>query len=234
MTVLTTTLRSKLKIEQPDEDYAAGTGLHNLLRDAYIKIGDNINCRLLATTSTLTSGNNVDLEHNLRVDFNYLSCQLFIRDNANGDLTYIDSGGSPDLNLFTIAATPSFEETHIRLTNNSGDPIGPQYYAVVVSLGPKIFTPRYVVNTYTAKPGDIIYANSSGGGFGITLPPADDCIPGTRIEIIDPTGDHFYNSISVGRNGQNINGLAADWSCNIDNGRTIFEYINDSLDWRTF
>ena len=233
-----TEIISKLKVEHPLVNEATGAALHTYLRSIYIKIGDNMNGRLLTTGTTLTTGNNVDLEHNLLVHFNYLNWKLFIRDNVTDDLTYVDSGGiggTPDLNLFTVAGTPGSETTHIRLSNNSGDPSGAKFYALVVTLGPKIFTPRYIdAGPYYTRPGDIVHADSSLGPYNLVLPPVGDCIPGTRVEVLDPTGNHNGTPITLDRNGQNINGAAANWVLNIDNKRTIIEYINNSLDWRTF
>jgi len=68
----------------------------------------------------------------------------------------------------------------------------------------------YTVKTsnYTAVAGDRISADVTGGAFTITLPatPSDAAL----VEIIPARGTFFTNNLTVGRNGESINGAAAD------------------------
>jgi hypothetical protein len=68
----------------------------------------------------------------------------------------------------------------------------------------------YIVKTanYTAVAGDKIAADTTGGAFTVTLPatPAD----GDSVEIIPARGTFATNNLTVARNGENIDGAAAN------------------------
>ena len=69
----------------------------------------------------------------------------------------------------------------------------------------------YLVKTanYTAVAGDKIAADVTGGAFTITLPatPAD----GDSVEIVPARGTFAANNLTIGRNGESISGVAADY-----------------------
>jgi len=66
---------------------------------------------------------------------------------------------------------------------------------------------------HTAVAGDRINANTSGSAFTITLPSS----PATYAEVTlaDHAGTWGTNNLTVARNGQNINGGAADLICDV-------------------
>jgi len=90
----------------------------------------------------------------------------------------------------------------------------------------------YLLKTanYTAVAGDQIAALTTGGAFTITLPatPAD----GDTVEIVPARGTFGANSLTVERNGQNIDGAATNLVLSSTlSGQFIF---SSGYGWRSF
>jgi hypothetical protein len=86
---------------------------------------------------------------------------------------------------------------------------------------------------YTAVNGDMIWANTTGGAFTITLPasPATNA----RVRIGDVASKWDTISPIVARNGANIMGLAEDLTLNLKNAVVELVYSgNATFGWRVF
>lgn len=82
---------------------------------------------------------------------------------------------------------------------------------------------------YTAASNERVPADTNGGAFPIQLPPTP--AHGDEVEVLD-VGDFFAtNNLTVDRNGNNINGIAANATLNVDNSLTKFVFIT-SYGWR--
>lgn len=127
----TDTTVSRLQLAHPDLDHDGGSTLHTKVRNAWTKIGDNMNSRFF-TEDALADSSFVDFEHNFKTAFNEIRVNLYDRDTGTGELTRIESGGTPDLDDFTIEATPGSLTTSVRITNNTGSA---QDIAAVVNHG---------------------------------------------------------------------------------------------------
>ena len=113
------TIVSRLLLDHPDLGETKGAALHTKVRTGWSKIGDNLNSRFF-TANIAGSGGTVDLEHNFKVAIGELNAILYSYNTGTGLSTRMVSGGSPDLDDFTIVATAGFETTKITVTNNSG------------------------------------------------------------------------------------------------------------------
>jgi len=113
------TIVSRLQLDHPALGTAGGSGLHTSIENLYKKIGDNMTSRFFYIED-LNNAANVDVEHNYNVDIASLRYDLYLWDTGTQDLTLITATSSPAISSFTIAATPSFTDTKIRVTNNSG------------------------------------------------------------------------------------------------------------------
>lgn len=82
-----------------------------------------------------------------------------------------------------------------------------------------------VNTTYTAAPGDRLLPNMGGGTFTITLPPAPSA--GAEVWI---KGSFASTNLTIGRNGQTINGAASDLILDKNNITTILVF--DGSTWR--
>jgi hypothetical protein len=146
----------RLKLVHPDLGHDGGSGLHTKVRTAWTKLSDNINSRY-GQAAALADAASVDFDHNFKADFGELQILLYTYDGS-GNLTRINSGSSPAITAFTIEATPSFENTQVRVTNNSGGPV--DLAAVIVHNG-----------------GGAAGGGGGGGSFNWREPPTGDAPP---------------------------------------------------------
>lgn len=86
--------------------------------------------------------------------------------------------------------------------------------------------------TYTAVAGDRINANTTGGAFTITLP----ANPATYAEVTlaDHAGTWATNNLTVARNGQNINGGAANLTCDVAAKQILLRFEGATIGWRIY
>lgn len=81
-------------------------------------------------------------------------------------------------------------------------------------------TTVYTAVTGTAVSGNVIIANTSGGGFTFNLPASPSQSDYVSFE---PEGDYVANTLTVGRNAQTIEGVAADLTITTNN-RVVFRF----------
>jgi hypothetical protein len=98
------------------------------------------------------------------------------------------------------------------------------------SVGLNAWTTK--TTTYTAVAGDRINANTTGGAFTITLP----ATPATYAEVTlaDHAGTWKTNNLTVARNSQNINGGAADLTCNVNGKQFTLRFEGATIGWRIY
>jgi hypothetical protein len=85
--------------------------------------------------------------------------------------------------------------------------------------------------SYTAVAGDVVFVNSASGAYTVTLPASPTL--GDRVRIIDLANNAATNNITVGRNGNNIDGSASNFTIDINNAGVEFIYTNSTYGWRT-
>lgn len=107
------TIISRLLLAHPDLGTAGGAALHTEIETIYTKIGDNMDSRYFSQLS-LANGSFVDFTHNFSCDISNLRYDLYTI--SGGVLTRV----APPFTGYTIAATPSFTNTKIRVTNSTG------------------------------------------------------------------------------------------------------------------
>jgi hypothetical protein len=84
---------------------------------------------------------------------------------------------------------------------------------------------------YTAVAGDVVFVNSASGAYTVTLPTSPTL--GDRVRIIDLANNAATNNITAGRNGNNIDGSASNFTIDINNAGVEFIYTNATYGWRT-
>ena len=84
---------------------------------------------------------------------------------------------------------------------------------------------------YTAVAGNVVFVNSASGAYTITLPSSPTL--GDRVRIIDLANNAATNNITIGRNSQNIDGVASNFIIDINNAGVEFIYTNATYGWRT-
>jgi hypothetical protein len=84
--------------------------------------------------------------------------------------------------------------------------------------------------TYTAVNGDRIAANTTGGAFTITLPatPAN----GDTIYFLDYAGTFDTNNLTIARNGSNIESLAENMVCEVEDAAFLLVFVGSTIGWK--
>jgi len=83
---------------------------------------------------------------------------------------------------------------------------------------------------YTASNGDHLFSDTNSSAFTITLPSSPSI--GDTVVINDLAGTFDSNNLTIGRNGQNINGTASDLICDIENATYTFVFSNSTYGWK--
>jgi len=106
--------------------------------------------------------------------------------------------------------------------------------AAVINANPTVAAGglSYVAKTanYTASNLEGVLANTTGGAFTVTLPASPTT--GDQVVIADSGDDFGTNNLTVGRNGQTIDGTAADLVLNIDS--VSVQFVFDGTTWQVY
>ncbi len=129
------------------------------------------------------------------------------------------------------------EKDGVPLLNNIGALVFDQDSGLsVTDLGSNAaeisFSVNYIEATgsVTTKDKDYVFANTAGGSFPVSLPLSPSL--GDTVTILDASGTFESNSLSINRNGSNINGTAANVNLNIGDAEYKFIYVNVSVGWK--
>lgn len=82
---------------------------------------------------------------------------------------------------------------------------------------------------YTASDGDKIAGDTSGGVLTVTLPATPSNTDSVRVR--DAVRNSSTNAITIGRNGSNIAGAAADFTIDVDGADFEFVYVGATHGW---
>jgi hypothetical protein len=153
---------------------------------------------------------------------------------TNGDVVryVIEDGDDWEIGSGTYTATGTTLTRTVDESSNSDAALNLTGSAVmfVTSLAEDIVN-SYTEKTanYTAKSGEKILANTSGGAWTLTLPP--NPWGGDRIVVADHD-DWSTNNLTVARNGKNIEGDAEDMT--LDIGGALVEFVYDNAQWQVY
>ena len=165
----------------------------------------------------------------------------FARGTFN-DLTILNNGGTGDLTL-TPASGDKFILNGVDLGTDATYVLEPGRMALVVpdttdtawsvtvigvGGGGMTVTPVKTGN-YTANPNEVVPVDSSGGAFTVTLPAAGVLDPQDRVIIMDVGKACSTYTVTIGRNSNTIDGVAADFELDQNHGRWDGSY--DTGNW---
>lgn len=127
----------------------------------------------------------------------------------------------------TVAALAGVPESTFTSAPSSVD--GANFGTRVIDL--ETYRTSSSAETLSGNTGGVyrVLADTSGAAFTLTLP-ASPAV-GDWVEIWDVTGDFNTNNLTVGRNGENIEGAAADYTENRADARIKFVYSGASRGW---
>jgi len=84
-------------------------------------------------------------------------------------------------------------------------------------------------SNYTAVNNDGVQTNTTGGAFTVTLPSTPAV--GNIVIVLDSLGVWGTNNLTIGRNGENIAGLAQDLVCDINGATVTLVYTGATYGW---
>jgi hypothetical protein len=82
---------------------------------------------------------------------------------------------------------------------------------------------------YTAANNDGVQTNTTGGAFTVTLPSTPAV--GNIVIVLDSLGVWGTNNLTIGRNGENIAGLAENLICDINGATVTLVYTGATYGW---
>jgi hypothetical protein len=83
---------------------------------------------------------------------------------------------------------------------------------------------------FTAVSGVGYFVNTTSGAITVTLPASPDA--GAVVAVSDYAGTADTNAITIGRNGSNINGAAADLDIQQENSAVTLVYVDGTQGWK--
>ncbi len=83
---------------------------------------------------------------------------------------------------------------------------------------------------FTAVSGVGYFVNTTAGAITVTLPASPSA--GDVVAVSDYAGTSDTNNITIGRNGSNINGAAADQLISIENSAVTLVYVDGTQGWK--
>lgn len=89
-----------------------------------------------------------------------------------------------------------------------------------------------VTGNYNAASWDFCWCNTTSAGFTITLPSSP--AKGDTIRIVDVSKTFDNNNLTINRNGQLIQGDAANMTVNVEGAAFDLIYYNSTYGWRIF
>jgi len=256
----TTTIISRKKLEFPDIGYSGGVPLEVLVKDMFTVLGDNVGTRYEAYSS-IANSTTVELDHNFGAAFAEYKILLYtgtatdmtrVQDPAAAGWTIAAKAGSLKTvieittpgsggphSFFVIMSHGTFIESIDELDDVNNTGVADGYILKWVDANSRYepgantvtpWTTSFKTALYTAVDKDEIFANTGGGAFQINLPAAATI--GKRVRVIDYNNTFGSNTLTVGRNGNNINGAASDMTLST-NGIAVEFVANGNGDWRT-
>jgi hypothetical protein len=83
--------------------------------------------------------------------------------------------------------------------------------------------------SFTAVAGRAYPVNTTSAAITVTLPASPSA--GNIVQLTDYAGTWATNNVTVGRNGSNINGSAANYTLNINRESAAFVYVDATQGW---
>jgi hypothetical protein len=92
--------------------------------------------------------------------------------------------------------------------------------------------PNFEVKTanYTALTNEKVAADTTSGAWTLTLPATPS--NGDTITVLDYAGTFDTNNLTIARNGSNIESLAEDMTCEVEDASFTLVYVGSTVGWK--
>jgi hypothetical protein len=207
--------------------------LENLVvADTYSKAESDAKYLSLSTaSSTYLTITNASATYATQADLDNIDLTSTINTASAAAVNFLVDGAPEALNTLNELAAALEDNADILdlyLTQSSASSI----YATQAELA-AFSSEEFLIKAeaYTAVAGDVVFVNSASGAYTVTLPASPTL--GDRVRIIDLANNAATNNITAGRNGNNIDGSASNFTIDINNAGVEFIYTNATYGWRT-
>ena len=214
---LTTASSTYLTITNASATYATQEDLNNIDLTATIQTAS---AAAFASASAYTDSQISSIDLSTTIQTASAAAVNFLVDGAPEALN--------TLNELAAALEDNADILDLYLTQSSASSI----YATQAELA-AFSSEEFLIKAeaYTAVAGDVVFVNSASGAYTVTLPASPTL--GDRVRIIDLANNAATNNITAGRNGNNIDGSASNFTIDINNAGVEFIYTNATYGWRT-
>jgi len=214
---LTTASSTYLTITSASATYATQEDLNNIDLTATIQTAS---AAAFASASAYTDSQISNIDLSATIQTASAAAVNFLVDGAPEALN--------TLNELAAALEDNADILDLYLTQSSASSI----YATQAELA-AFSSETFLIKAeaYTAVAGDVVFVNSASGAYTVTLPASPTL--GDRVRIIDLANNAATNNITAGRNGNNIDGSASNFTIDINNAGVEFIYTNATYGWRT-
>ena len=161
---------------------------------------------------------------------------IYIRTATLGvsrDADYTYAGTMPD--VFSDAVLTIYDEASTTRTgqfNLGSITAGQNRVLTWPDTNGRIALSNYAVVTtaQTLAAGSVVAADTTAGAFTVTLPasPAN----GDTVSILDYAGTFDTNNLTIARNGSNIESLAENMDCNLEDAAFSLVYVGSTVGWK--
>ena len=190
-----------------------------------------------ATVSTAAGGSNTQIQYNNSGAFAgdadlvwTAGTGLII--NSQKELRLADSDDSAYVGLKSAATVSSSYTLTLPAATGSANQILTTNGSGVLSFADNSGGTSWQAvktSTYTASAGEGVFANTTGGAFTVNLPASPSL--GDEVSIKDYAGTFDTNNLTVGRNSQPIEGVAADLTVSIERAGFTLAYSDSTQGW---
>jgi len=142
-------------------------------------------------------------------------------DSTAAELNIVDGG--------TSATSTTVADADRVVLNDAGTMVQVAMTDIKTYIGGGTSWQAVKTGDYTAAAGQGVFANTTSASFTVTLPASPDL--GDEVSIKDYAGTFDTNALTIGRNSQPIEGVAADLTVSVERAGLTLAYSDSTQGW---
>jgi hypothetical protein len=142
-------------------------------------------------------------------------------DSTAAELNIVDGG--------TSATSTTVADADRVVLNDAGTMVQVAMTDIKTYIGGGTSWQAVKTGNYTAAAGQGVFANTTSASFTVTLPASPDL--GDEVSIKDYAGTFDTNALTIGRNSQPIEGVAADLTVSVERAGLTLVYTDGTQGW---